>query len=191
VFTQGCNFRCPFCHNGALIPKNPASGRLIPEEEVLQFLSGRLSKLDGVVVSGGEPTLQPDLASFLGKLKAMGFKIKLDTNGSRPDVLHTLLQSGLVDFVAMDIKAPPAIYDLLTGVRTHVEKLKESISLISQSGIRHEFRTTAVKPLLSEKDILAVKAIVPQGSPHRINPFRRENAFDPKLCNAVQTPNTA
>ena len=157
------------------------SDSLIPEEEVLLFLEGRQGQLTGVVITGGEPTLQPDLHLFLQKIRAMGFKIKLDTNGSHPEVVKALLDRGLLDFIAMDIKAPWSLYDRLTGVRAPKEHLKESIILIAQSGIQHEFRTTLVSPLLSDRDVEEIKAMVPPGSPHRLQKFRPENALDPEL----------
>ena len=179
VFTQGCNFRCPFCHNGSLLPMN--SNSLIPEEEVLSFLESRRGQLTGVVVTGGEPTLQPDLSLFLQTIRAMDFKIKLDTNGSHPEVVKALLDKELLDFIAMDIKAPWGLYDRLTGVKAPKKELKESISLIAQSGIQHEFRTTVVRPLLSDRDVQEIKTMVPPGSPHRLQKFRPENALDPAL----------
>jgi pyruvate formate lyase activating enzyme len=179
VFTQGCNFRCPFCHNGSLLPME--SDALIPEEEVLSFLESRSRQLTGVVITGGEPTLQPDLSLFLQKVRLMGLKIKLDTNGSHPEIVKSLLDKGLLDFIAMDIKAPWRLYDRLTGVKAPKDKIEKSISLIAQSGIRHEFRTTWVRPLLSDDDIEEIKAMVPPGSPHRLQKFRAENALDPTL----------
>lgn len=181
VFTQGCNFRCPYCHNGSLIPMDPPTSTLIPLEEVFRFLDMRRGQLNGVVVSGGEPTLQPDISLFFNGIRSMGYQIKLDTNGSRPEVLAGLLLEGLVDFIAMDIKAPFALYDRLTGVCAPKERLEESIALIAQSGIDHEFRTTVVEPLLSEDDLQAIQEMVPQGSRHRLQEFRPENALDPVL----------
>ncbi len=185
VFTQGCNFRCPYCHNGSLISMDPPTSALIPLEEVFLFLEKRRGQLNGVVVSGGEPTLQSDLSQFFYRVRSMGYQIKLDTNGSRPEALAELLMEGLVDFIAMDIKAPFALYDLLTGVFAPKEQLEESIALIARSGIDHEFRTTVVEPLLSEDDLQAIQAMVPRGSRHRLQEFRPENALDPVLRAAV------
>jgi pyruvate formate lyase activating enzyme len=189
VFTQGCNFRCPYCHNGSLIPMVPSTGALIPLEEVFRFLDMRRGQLNGVVVSGGEPTLQPDISLFFHGIRSMGYQIKLDTNGSRPKVLAELFMEGLVDFIAMDIKAPFAIYDRMAGVRAPKEQLEESIALIAQSGINHEFRTTVVEPLLSEDDLQAIQAMVPQGSRHRLQEFRPENALDPVLRISIAVKN--
>jgi len=151
VFTQGCNFRCRFCHNGSLIPRNVPTSSLMPEEKVFEFLQCRRSQLGSVVISGGEPTIQPDLSTFIHRIKAMEFLLKLDTNGSRPQVLRQLLEDGLIDFIAMDIKAPLDIYDRLTGVHTPTSRIKESIELIAENGIAHEFRTTVVELLLSPR----------------------------------------
>jgi len=110
VFTQGCNFRCPFCHNGSLIPSSVPDSSLIPQEKVFEFLEDRSSQLDGVVITGGEPTIQPDLPEFIHRIIAMDLLlVKLDTNGSRPEVLHRLLKEKLMDYIAMDIKAPLGI----------------------------------------------------------------------------------
>jgi pyruvate formate lyase activating enzyme len=167
---------------------DPPTSSLIPLEEVFQFLDMRQGQLNGVVVSGGEPTLQPDISQFFHRVRLMGYQIKLDTNGSRPKVLAELLLEGLVDFIAMDIKAPFALYDRLTGVCAPKERLEESIALIAQSGIDHEFRTTVVEPLLSEDDLQAIQAMVPQGSRYRLQEFRPENALDPELRISVDKP---
>ncbi len=189
VFTQGCNFRCPYCHNGSLIPMDPPTSALIPLEEVFLFLEKRRGQLNGVVVSGGEPTLQPDISLFFYRVRSMDYQIKLDTNGSRPEALAELLLEGLVDFIAMDIKAPFELYDRLTGVCAPKEQLEESIALIAQSGIDHEFRTTVVEPLLSERDLQAIQEMVPYGSRHHFQEFRPENALDPVLRAAVAVKN--
>ncbi len=181
VFTQGCNFRCRFCHNGSLIPGNVPDSSLIPQEKVFEFLEDRSSQLDGVVITGGEPTIQPDLSAFIHRIKTMGFSVKLDTNGSRPKVLHKLLEEKLIDFMAMDIKAPLDIYDRLTGVQTPISRIEESIELIAGSGITHEFRTTVVKPLLSPQDLLSIRKLIPPGSTHRLQKFRPEHALDTEL----------
>ena len=188
VFTQGCNFCCPYCHNGSLIPQEASSERRISDEEIIRFLETRRGRLDGVVVSGGEPTLQPDLSKFIHRIKAMSFKVKLDTNGSRPNVLRNLLQEKRIDFISMDIKAPLTIYDRLCGVRVRTELLEESISIIATGDIAHEFRTTVVKSLLTVNDVRSVQEIVPRDSPHRIQVFRRENALEPWLRKANNRP---
>ncbi len=184
VFTQGCNFCCGFCHNGSLIPLDAAGHALIPQAEVLDFLARRASVLDGVVISGGEPTLQADLADFIAQVRALRMPVKLDTNGSRPDVLRTLLERRLVDFVAMDVKAPPDKYPLLAGVKASIGRIQESIALIAASGIEHEFRTTFVQPLLQALDLEEIRTALPAGSVHRVQPFVPELAADPGLQRA-------
>ena len=181
VFAQGCNFRCPYCHNASLLPCHVPPNLLICEDEALGFLRVRRGRLDAVVVSGGEPCIQPDLPTFLGQIKAMGFPVKLDTNGSRPEFLRELLKKNLVDYIAMDIKAPLHILDHLSGVRAPIRQIKESIELISRSGVEHEFRTTVVEPLLSPMDIRSIQKLVPAGSAHRLQKFCPEHAFDPAL----------
>ena len=145
VFTGGCNFRCPFCHNGELVLE-PGCQPLILEDEVLSYLKKRQGILQGVCVTGGEPSLQKDLKEFLQKIKSLGYPIKLDTNGYMPVVLWDLLQKGLVDYVAMDIKASRENYATATGLKhMEISRIEESIGILKSSGIPYEFRTTVVK----------------------------------------------
>ena len=143
IFTGGCNLRCPFCHNGGLV-RTPFAGKSL-EDEVLTYLSGRRGLLDGVCITGGEPLLQGDLAKFVERIKSMGYAVKLDTNGSLPDRLAALLSTGLLDYVAMDVKSALADYEAAVGAAVDVTAFEKSIALIKASGIAHEFRTTAVK----------------------------------------------
>lgn len=155
IFTQGCNFRCGFCHNPELLDaKN--WGKSIPEKEILSFLKERKNKLKGICITGGEPTIQKDLVSFIKKVKDMGYLVKLDTNGSNPHVLRELLKKKLIDFVAMDIKGPLNKYKEISNSNIDVNVIKESIELIKNSTIPHEFRTTVVKSQLNTKDILEI-----------------------------------
>jgi pyruvate formate lyase activating enzyme len=181
VFTQGCNFQCPFCHNGGLIAAEEAN--IMPEKAVLDRLRKRMGQLRGVVVSGGEPTIQPDLADFLQQLKAMHYQVKLDTNGSRPEVLANLIEQELVDYIAMDVKAPLEQYERLAGVEVAVRELEESIALIAWSGLPHHFRTTHVPTLLSQAQLRDIQAMLPSKSPHVTQTFIPENAWDPQLRN--------
>ena len=150
VFTAGCNFRCPFCHNALLvvdIPKEPA----LSEEEFFAFLGKRKGILDGVCISGGEPLLQPDIENFMRKIKGMGFAIKLDTNGSFPDKLIYLVEQALVDYVAMDIKNCPESYAITAGVEAlDIDAIKKSVSYLKEGHVSYEFRTTVVKHYHSE-----------------------------------------
>ena len=186
IFTQGCNFRCPFCHNGHLIERQGAA--LLDETVILAQLAERSNRLGGVVVSGGDPTLQGDLPQFLHRLKSLGLAIKLDTNGSQPDVLQALFSDRLVDYVAMDIKAPWETYDRLAGVACDTILLRRSLRLIAASGLPHEFRTTRVGPLLAAEDCHAITQQIPAGSTHKWQPFRPEHSLDPALRKQTGTP---
>ncbi len=176
VFTQGCNFRCPFCHNGGLWQPRPTGGVTLTARDVLDRLQLRRGQLDAVVISGGEPTLHEDLPEFLVSIKAMRMLVKLDTNGSRPDMLARLLRTRLVDYVAMDVKAPWAKYDTLVGGIAPVEAMKESVRLLAASGCRHEFRTTLARPLLCDADTASIRAQLPGQAEYRIQAYRPELA---------------
>jgi len=150
IFTPGCNFRCPYCHNPELIKPTHAY-QIIPESEFLTWLSGRKGWLDGICVTGGEPTLQKDLPEFAKKVKALGFKFKLDSNGTNPGMLEQMLDANLVDFIAMDIKAPLADYSTATRVAVVQENIQKSVDLIRTRAPDYEFRTT-VGPAWYSKD---------------------------------------
>lgn len=159
IFTGGCNFRCPFCHNKDLVFVNDGlasqSVSLISTDEVLAFLKKRKGILTGVCITGGEPTLQPDLTDFIKQIKELGYLIKLDTNGYQPDVLHSLVEQHIIDYVAMDIKNSPDKYALTAGIPDiDISKIKESVSFLrSQTTISYEFRTTIVRELHNETDM--------------------------------------
>jgi pyruvate formate lyase activating enzyme len=154
LFTVGCNFRCPFCHNPELVDPDRPAARL-DEGEIIERLRERVGFLDGVVIGGGEPTIQASLPAFVERLKALGLLVKLDTNGSRPDVLHELLKEQLADYVAMDVKAPLDQYARLTGIGPDVGAIEESIARIIRDAPDYEFRTT-VAPTLESMDILRI-----------------------------------
>lgn len=150
VFTAGCNFRCPFCHNSDLLIKKSGD---ISEEEFFEFLRSRVNKLDGVCITGGEPLLQPDILPFMQKIRDLGFKVKLDTNGSIYSKLEYVVNNKLCDYVAMDIKNAPEKYNLSCGGMVNVENVKKSVQLLmGQSAVDYEFRTTVVKELNSFND---------------------------------------
>ena len=154
VFMQGCNFNCGYCHNQELIGEVPQ--QTVDEKEVLDFLISRREFIDGAVLSGGEPTLVEGLAGFAAKIKNMGFLVKLDTNGTRPQVITELLNRGLLDFIAMDIKAPFEKYSAVTCTDNNlITEIKKSIEIIKTSGIDYEFRTTFI-PKLTTADILEI-----------------------------------
>lgn len=178
VFTQGCNFRCQFCYNPMLVwpdrlatsvqlaGRSAREGRLkntaqadqknhpfIKVGDFFDFLHSRVGKLDGVVISGGEPTLHPDLPEFIKKIKEINFKVKLDTNGTNPAMLKKLIKAGLLDYIAMDIKAPADKYIAVTGSKIKLSKIRESIKIIKGSGLPYEFRSTIVPGLHDAEDI--------------------------------------
>ena len=155
VFTAGCNFRCPFCHNPELVIKSeflvsPDDNTL--EKEFFEFLKTRQGKLDGVCITGGEPTIQTDLIEFIVKIKKLGFAVKLDSNGTRPDVLKELLDKKLLDYVAMDIKSGLDNYENVCGIKMDLERIKLSVDLVKNSGVDYEFRTTVVPGLHTVKE---------------------------------------
>lgn len=160
VFTLGCNMRCPFCHNSLLVTKADEA-EVYPEEEFFKFLTKRRGVLDGVCITGGEPLIHADAGEFIAKIKAMGYKVKLDTNGSFPDRLEEILKSGNVDYVAMDIKNSPEKYADTVGIPGFdVSKIKRSIEVIRASGIDHEFRTTVVSPLHTAESIAGAAEMI-------------------------------
>lgn len=154
IFTQGCNFRCPFCHNASLV--GGVGDNEISEDEVLDFLKERKKLLDGVVITGGEPTLNSDIAEFLKKIKNLGYLIKLDTNGTNPDLLKKLVSDKLVDYVAMDIKNCPEKYEKATGVNKFMEKVTQSKDFLLTGAIDYEFRTTVVKGIHTKDDLISL-----------------------------------
>lgn len=156
VFTGGCNFRCPFCHNASLVIPSKFGG-VMPTEEFFAFLEKRRGMLQGVCVSGGEPTLMFDLEEFIARIKSMGFLVKLDTNGSRPDVLKSLVEKGLVDYVAMDIKNSLDMYPRTVGVEGFdVTPIRESAEYLMSGAVDYEFRTTLVAGLHTEREIAEI-----------------------------------
>ena len=235
VFTRGCTFRCPFCHNPELV----ISEKFIPlfsEEEILDFLKTRIGKLQAVCITGGEPTIQSDIIKFIQKLKKMGFLVKLDSNGSLPEVLEKIIKAGDVDYIAMDIKASPEKYDLATGchpelpsslgclaktdvsgsLRCHSERseeskdpsalpqddtlianIKKSISLIMNSGIDYEFRTTVCHPIHEVEDFEQIGKMIKGAKRYFIQNFvqskhiNEHQKFEPfteeELARAEQT----
>ncbi|TCD47471.1 anaerobic ribonucleoside-triphosphate reductase activating protein [Chlorobium sp. N1] len=160
VYTSGCNFRCPFCHNPELVlPKEFGAPPLIPFEEALERIAQNRNLLGGVVVTGGEPTIHDSLPDALRALKKLGLKVKLDTNGSRPEMLGRLIGEGLVDEVAMDVKAPlePEAYSRLTGIDCPPEllgRIRDSLLLLRRSGVSHRLRCTVVKGLHTKEDVV-------------------------------------
>lgn len=157
-FTAGCNMRCPFCQNASLVTH--IDEERIAEEEALDFLKERVGKLDAVCISGGEPCVQPDLKSFLRKVKELGFLIKLDTNGSKPLVVQELVHEGLIDYVAMDVKNVWEKYSLTSGSTGFVDEIKQTITFLKESGLPHEFRTTVVREFHTKEDLVSLAKIL-------------------------------
>lgn len=156
LFTGGCNFRCPFCQNGGLVT-NVAAQFPIPDEEIFSALKKRRGVLSGVCITGGEPTLHSDLPEFLRKIKDLGYLVKLDTNGYRPDVIDSLNNLCLLDYIAMDIKSSPGHYAMAVGLPApDMSRIRESVSLIRSCGLPYEFRTTVVRQLHCREDFSAI-----------------------------------
>ncbi len=156
VYTAGCNFRCPFCHNASLVTHIDAQP-VCTEDAFFSFLSKRQGLLDGVAVTGGEPLLQKDIIPFLKKIRALGFAVKLDTNGSKPDVLREIVGEGLVDYVAMDVKNTKEKYPLTAGIdEKMLADIEESIDFLLENHVDYEFRTTLVKNFHTKEDLAAM-----------------------------------
>jgi pyruvate formate lyase activating enzyme len=177
VFTQGCNFRCPYCHNPELVHPHLFT-EPIPEKEVFDLLKKRVGKLDAVTVTGGEPTLHKDLILFLSQVKELGFLAKLDTNGTNPNMLELLLMHRLIDFVAMDVKAPLLRYLELTRTKIDVVPILQSIEMIKKAKIKHEFRTTVVKHLISENEIKEISELLGAKANYVVQNFKPTKTLD-------------
>ncbi len=178
VFLGGCNFRCGFCHNRELVIGQDKL-HTIPEREVLDFFKERKRWLDGVVVTGGEPAIHKELPEFLMKVRGLGYPVKLDTNGTNPGMLKELIEKGLVDFVAMDIKGPLARYDSICGMPVDTRNIDDSIRLIISSGIGHEFRSTVLPSLHSREDVEEMARMVKGARKFYLQQFRPRNTLDP------------
>ncbi len=177
VFTQMCNFRCPYCHNPELV--NPdLFVEPILEEDIFSFLESRRGKLDGVTITGGEPTLHPDLPEFIRKIKAMNFLVKLDTNGTNPNMLEYLFKENLVDFVAMDLKAPKNIYSKITRNNCQIENIINSVNIIRENSPDYEFRTTIVNELLNEEDIYQIEKDFGPFKKYSLQKFHSDKILD-------------
>lgn len=172
IFLQGCNLNCTFCHNRDLIPMNSRQPG-VALDDIHRYLQKRKKQVDGVVITGGEPTVQAELPDLLDGLRNLEVNIKLDTNGTRPEFLRTLIENELVDYVAMDIKAPWEKYDSLSGAVVDIEAIKRSMELLAASGIAHHFRTTKVDHLLDDDDIASIRREIPVGSSYVIQNYRK------------------
>ncbi len=190
VFTVGCNFRCPFCHNPELVdPAGLKLSEIIDEKDFFSFLESRKSLLDGVCITGGEPTLHSDLPEFIKKIKKMGFLVKLDTNGTNPGVVSSLIEGKAVDYFAMDIKTrlqDVVTYSKVVRIEADVEKIKKTIKLIMDSGVDYEFRTTVVPGLHAEEDILCIADSIRGAKKYFLQQFRPGKKILDKECGDIK-----
>ncbi|MFW6010941.1 MAG: anaerobic ribonucleoside-triphosphate reductase activating protein [Desulfosalsimonas sp.] len=189
VFTAGCNFHCPYCHNPELASPGKNSPGL-DREEVYAFLSKRKDFLDAVVISGGEPTLYPDLPDFCEQIRSLGFCLKIDTNGSRPDVIKNIIDRGLVDYIAMDIKTDPETYTPLITDKVIAPAIRETADIILSSGLFNEFRTTCVKPFTCEATIRAIAELIRGADLHAIQRPRTDSVLSPEFFEHAQRLHT-
>ncbi|MEA3255329.1 MAG: anaerobic ribonucleoside-triphosphate reductase activating protein [Candidatus Altiarchaeota archaeon] len=173
IFTMGCNLRCPYCYNPDLVKETAAE---IPEEYIFKFLDERKDLLDAVVITGGEPTIHPDLPEFMEKIKTKGFLIGLETNGTNPEMLEKLLEDGLVDYIGMDIKAPLEKYKEIAGVEINPEKLRKSIRIVMNSQREYEFRTTCY-PKLKEEDFQGIFRLIEGAKKYTLQQFSPERTL--------------
>ncbi len=179
VFLSGCNFRCPWCYSGELVlPEKIKDHPEIKEEDFFYFLSQRKNKINGVVVCGGEPTINPEIDNFLEKIKKEGFLVKLDTNGSNPEVLERLINKNLLDYIAMDVKAPLQKYEEVVGAKFDSQKIKKSIEIIIKSGVDYEFRSTLISDLHTNEDVVIMGEMVKGAKKYFLQSFRPEKTID-------------
>jgi len=174
-FVAGCNFTFPYCHNPDLVRWNPSHKAPFDKKGIYTFLESQKGFLDGVVISGGEPTLNEHLPLFLVRIKRMGYPVKLDTNGTRPRMVRRLIDNGLIDYIAMDIKADPVAYPRYIARNYNPWSVLSSIEIIRDSGLPHEFRTTCVKPMVNERTVRDISQII-EGAPlYALQRFRDDN----------------
>ncbi len=187
IFLQGCNFKCPYCHNPELVDAKLFCPRL-DEKDILDFLKTRRGKIDAVTITGGEPTIQADLISFIKRIKKMGFAVKLDSNGSAPEVIQKLLSDKLLDYIAMDIKAPLLKYENIVRVPLKTDLIKESIKIILKAKIPHEFRTTLVQSLLTENDIFKIAKLISGAKRYALQRFMPTKTLNKQYLKAKPFP---
>jgi len=182
VFLCGCNFRCPWCYSSELVlPEKIKKQPRISEKDFFNFLKERKELLEGVVICGGEPTVHKDLPVFLKKIKKLGYLVKIDTNGSNPGMLKKLIDEKLIDYVAMDIKAPKEKYSKAVGAKVDVKKIQKSIDILRKSKVDHEFRSTIIPGVHNKKDIIDMARWIRGGKAYYLQQFRPEKTIDPKF----------
>ncbi|ACO04497.1 MAG TPA: anaerobic ribonucleoside-triphosphate reductase activating protein [Persephonella sp.] len=183
IFVQGCNLRCPYCHNRHLVLPE-YFGYTIGIDEVFRFLESRKKMIEGIVISGGEPTIYEGIKDFIKKIKEFGYLVKLDTNGTNPEVLKELIEEKLVDYVAMDIKASAGKYEYISGSSISMDKIKKSIEILLQSDIEYEFRTTLIKDLLTYNDIIKIGQMIKGAKRYALQNFvSSENLINKEIKN--------
>lgn len=182
IYTIGCNFRCPYCHNPELVDETAEEIKL---NEVLEFMEKRKGLLDGIVITGGEPTLHDDLPDIVSKFKKIGYDVKLDTNGTNPDMLKKLINSKLVDYIAMDIKSPLEAYSENVARPVHADDIKKSIDIIIDSPIDYEFRTTVVKSLLTPEDLEKMAKEIKGAKAYFLQKFNSRRILNPQFKKKV------
>lgn len=187
VFTQGCNMNCGYCHNRCLIGAT-SKNETILQDDIIAFLKTRRGLLDGVVISGGEPTLQKDIPQFLDIIKGMGFKTKLDTNGTNPECLKILLENKLLDYVAMDIKAPLCKYRKVCCSPVDTRKISESISILKEDQVEYEFRTTYT-PELCDEDLMDISETIKGAHKYVLQQYREVESSEGKYTGYVEKRN--
>ncbi len=188
IFTQGCNFKCPYCHNPELVVPE-IFRQPLDTEKVLRFLYRRRRKITAVVVTGGEPTLQEDLIDFLRLIKAMRFKVKLDTNGSNPEMLSRALYYQAVDYIAMDLKAPNELYQKLTRSKVKIDDIRRSMEIIRLSGLPYEFRTTVAEDILFGDDLFRIRDLLKEGDRYYLQPCNYSTTLDDLARHRLKSPN--
>ncbi|MDQ5988330.1 MAG: 7-carboxy-7-deazaguanine synthase [Syntrophus sp. SKADARSKE-3] len=186
IFTQGCNFRCPYCHNPELVDPMQFN-QCLNEDTVLSFLEKRRGRLDGVTITGGEPMIHKDLPSLIREIKKMGFAVKVDTNGSNPEILHELIVEKLIDFVAMDIKGPLEKYSWVAGVPVDLKNIRRSIEIVMNAPISSEFRTTVVSALLDEADLQQVTELIKGTRSYVLQPFQPSKTLNQRFLKLEPT----
>jgi len=175
LFLRGCNFHCPYCHNPDLVTGDLSQTPFIKENEIFDFLKGRKSLLEGVVITGGEPTLSDDLIPICEKIRSMGFSVKLDTNGSRPEVIEQIIRLDAIDYLAMDIKTDPSRYAPLIKKHFDPAVIFESIRIIMSSGLPYEFRTTCVRPFIDEESVKRIGKIIQGARLYALQKFQNQD----------------
>lgn len=185
LFVSGCNFNCPYCHNPQLVKRGRLRSFFIDEQTVYDYLDNRKGLLDGVVISGGEPTIRQELIYLCKKVKKIGYPIKLDTNGSRPKVIKQLIEKDLIDYIAMDIKTDPFHYSPLIKKGQNPNHILASIQIIMESALAYEFRTTCVKPFVDAKIIRNIAKIIEGAMLYTLQPFNNSKVLHPEFFKAT------